>query len=117
MLLVLFGVAANAAADERVVNLYNCTVTEGTTIEDVHAANAKWNKYINANVKGGDITSRVLTPIVGTRNTFIFLDSYPSLTSWTAGEALESDEMAAIAAELEALTDCSENTLHKSEAS
>jgi len=113
----VLGFAFNASAEDRVVNVWNCTVADGKTIADVQVANAKWVKYVNANVDGGDIHSYVLTPIVSKRGGFMYVDSYPSLVSWAAGEALEGDAMTAIEAELDEVAKCSENTLHKSEAS
>lgn len=117
LLLAVLGFAINASAEDRVVNVWNCTLMDGKTIADVQVANGKWVKYINANVEGGDINSFVLTPIVGKRGGFMYVDTYPSLASWTAGEALEGDEMTAINAALDEVAECSDNTLHKSEAS
>ena len=85
-------------------------------MDDVRATNKKWLAYMNANVDGGDISSYIMTPVVGKRNRFIFADSYPSLESWSAGENLESDELDAIDEEFEETVDCSENSLHRSEA-
>jgi hypothetical protein len=46
----------------------------------------------------------------------MFVDSYPSLESWTAGNrAIETDPAGkVIQAEINALTDCSRNSLHVS---
>lgn len=114
LLSAVLGFAFNANAEDRVVDVWNCTFVDGKTIEDVQAANGKWVKYMNANVEGGDIHSYVLTPIVGKRGGFIYVDSYPSLASWTAGDALEGDELTAINAALEEAATCSDNALHKS---
>jgi hypothetical protein len=92
-------------------------IEDGKTIDDVQAANGKWLKYINENVEGGDIRSYVLTPIVGKQGVFTYVDSYPNLASWTAGQALEGDEMTAINDELNEVATCSKNTLHRSEPS
>jgi hypothetical protein len=117
LLLAVLGFSVNASAEDRVVDIWNCTVADGKTIADVHAANGKWVKYMNANVEGGDIYSYVLTPIVGKRGVFVYADSYPNLASWTAGQALEGDDLTAINAELDEVADCSENTLHNSKPS
>lgn len=117
LLLVLFGLSANASADESIVNMWSCTVKEGKSIEDVHTANAKWVKYMNANVKGGKITSHVVTAIVGKRNMFMYFDSFPSLEAWVESDSMEGDEMDAINAELEATAECSKNSLHRAKAS
>lgn len=117
LLSALLGFAFNASAEDRVVDVWNCTVEDGKTIADVQAANGKWVKYMNANVEGGDIHSYVLTPIVGKRGVFTYVDSYPSLASWTTGQALEGDDLTAIEVELDEVAQCSDNTLQKSEPS
>jgi len=114
---VLLGFAFSANAEDRIAEVWNCKAEEGKTIADVQAANGKWVKYMNANVAGGDINSYVLTPVVGKRGVFTYVDSYPNLASWTAGQALESDELTAIEAELNEVATCSENSLHNSEKS
>jgi hypothetical protein len=68
----------------------------------------------DCNGDGGDINSYVLTPLVGKRGGFTYVDSYPSLESWTAGQALESEELTAIEAELNEVATCSSNALHNS---
>jgi hypothetical protein len=110
--LLVFAVSANA--EDRVAEVWNCTLEDGKTIADVQAANGKWVKHMNANVADGGINSYVLTPIVATRGGFIYVDSYPSLVSWSAGQELASDELTAIEEELNAVAKCGDNTLHNS---
>lgn len=117
ILLALLGFAAAASADERILEVWTCTTKDGKTLDDVHMANGKWVKYMNAKIAGGDIISYVLRPIVGQTTTFLFVDSYPSLASWSAGKEHESDEMDAIDEGLEAVATCTENTLHNSTSS
>ena len=99
------------------VNLWECAVSESKTIDDVHSANGNWVKYVNANVAGGDIHSYVLTPIVVMANTFKYVDSYPSLASWTAFSEIDNDEIKAIQKALDEAANCTSNTLHRSKAS
>jgi len=107
-------VAIAADTDEsRYLNLYQCKLKEDKTIDEVHAANGKWSRYVNANVAGGDIHSYVLQTVVGATGTFLYADSYPSLAAWEAVSNIESDEMKAIDKELGEVADCSSNTLHK----
>lgn len=115
--LALMSVAVVAAAEERIIEVWNCKAADGKTIEDVHEANAKWVKYMNAHVDGGDIISYVLQPIVGKSNTFMYADSFPSMASWGAAKAHESEELTAIEEELNSVAVCNENTLHNSKAS
>lgn len=115
---IAFGLFGNALADShRYVDVWTCTVKEGKTMDDVKAANAMWVKFMNANIEGGNITSNILTPVVGDRSGFVFADSYPSLEAWAAGEALDSDEWDTIIKAIDEVADCSQNSLHKSEAS
>ncbi|NND72193.1 MAG: hypothetical protein HKN43_11520 [Rhodothermales bacterium] len=103
--------------DDRVVEIWECTVKEGKMMEAVHEANSAWVQFMNANVEGGDIRSYVLTPKVGEREPrgFMFIDSYPSLASWAAGDAaIETDAGKAVQAALNELLDCSENEMHMS---
>lgn len=115
------GIRVASGADPRVDEVWTCKVNAGKSMDDVRAANSKWVKYINAHVKGGDISSSVVTPIVGKveQGTFLYVDSFPNLESWTAAKpALDkTDEGKAIDAELNAAAACSENRLYSSEAS
>jgi hypothetical protein len=107
-----------AGADEtRVVNLWQCKLKEDKTIDNVHAANGKWVKYVNAQVAGGDIHSYVLQTVVGAARSFLYADSYPNLAAWEAASAIETDEMKAIDKGLGEVAECSNNTLHKSKES
>ena len=113
-LLVLTG---STMPDDRIAEMWESTMKEGNTIEEVKAANSKWVAFMNANVEGGDIHSYVFTPQVGEREPrgFMFVDSYPSLESWAAGDkAIETVAGKVIQAEINALTDCSKNSLHVS---
>ncbi len=112
-----FAAVASAADESRIVNLWDCKLNEGKTIKDVHAANGKWVKYVNANVAGGDIHSYVLQTVVGKSGTFKYADSFPSMASWSAANEIDNAEMTAITKELDAVADCKSNTLHKSKAS
>jgi len=113
-------VAANAA-DTTVNEIWECTIKEGKTMDDVRAANTAWVKFINANVKGGGIGSNILTNRVGnaTSGRFMYLDSFPSLESWAiASSATEDNEEGeAITAALREVADCSENSLYEAEKS
>ncbi len=85
-------------------------------MEDVQKANSKWLKFVNANVEGGGITSSVGTAVVGNFETFIFVDTYPSLSAWAATqELLDSDAGDEVDGLFEDLSDCSKNSLWKFE--
>ena len=110
-----------AAADTRTDEVWTCKIKEGKTMDDVRAANSKWVKFINANVKGGNITSHIVTSVVGDAHEgqFLYVDSYPSLETWSvAKSATEGNkEGEAIDDELQESASCSENRLYSAEKS
>ena len=120
-LITMLGIIwATANADDyRMVS--TCKLKEGKTMDDVRVANSKWVVFMNENVEGGGITSHITTSIVGdpTPGKFGYVDSFPSLESWTATvAAIESiAEGVAIDEELNEAADCTENRLYKAEES
>ena len=109
------GVSGIATADT-FANVYTCKLKDDVKMEAVQEANSKWLKFVNSKVKGGGITSKVGTAVVGNFETFIFVDTYPSLSAWAATqELLDSDAGDEIDGLFEDLTDCSKNSLWKFE--
>ena len=110
---------SNADSGYRAVN--SCILIDGKTIDDVRVANSKWVEFVNENVEGGDITSHIITSVVGdmTPGKFQFVDSFPTLESWAAYlTAIESiAEGIAIDAEVREAADCNESQLYKAEES
>ena len=90
-------------------------------MDDVRAANLRWVKFINANVDGGGITSHIITSVVGNASTgsFGYVDSFPSLESWTAAKSATegNEEGVAIDEALGEAAECSENRLYEAEES
>jgi len=108
-----FGGVASA---DSFANVYTCKLKDDVELEAVQAANSKWLKFVNAKVAGGGITSSVGTAVVGNFETFIFVDTYPSLSAWAATqELLDSDAGDEVDDLFEDLTDCSKNSLWKFE--
>lgn len=104
--------SSNLFADS-VVASYNCKVKEGKTIEQVHAQNSIWLKWVRANINK-DITSEVGTAIVGNQEMFLFVDTYPDLTVWAAtATALDSDQAIELKDLFDEVSECSENKLWK----
>jgi hypothetical protein len=95
--------------------VYDCTLEEGKTAEDAHAANSKWLKWVNENVANGKVTSSSGTAVVGDTKAFLWIDSYPDLATWSATKtALDSKEGKEALKDLfKGLTDCKENRLWK----
>ena len=110
---------SNADSGYRAVN--SCILIDGKTIDDVRIVNSKWVEFVNKNVEGGDITSHIITSVVGdiTPGKFQFVDSFPTLESWAAYlKAIESiAEGIAIDVEVREAADCTESQLYKAEKS
>ena len=115
------GICAVASADTRIDEVFTCQLSEGKTMDDVREVNSRWVVFMNANVKGGDISSNIVTTIVGntTAGRFIFVDSFPSLESWTVAKSATTGdaEGEAIDAGLGEVAECAESRLYSSESS
>ena len=95
--------------------VYNCKLEEGKTAEDAHAANSKWLKWVNENAANGKVTSSSAVAVVGNNKTFLWIDTYPDLATWSATQtALDSKEGKEALKDLfKGITDCTENRLWK----
>ncbi len=116
ILIAAFGLSGIAVADSY-TEVFTCTLEDEKTVEDVQAANSKWLAYVHANVSE-EITSSVVTSVVGNQEDFLFVDSYPDLETWAATKTrLDSDEAEAdgIGDLFDDILECSENRLYKSE--
>ena len=101
-----------AHAGTKVEEVWRCTLNDGKTQTDVHAANIKWVKFVNAKVGGGDIHSYVATSVVGDTTQFLYVDSFPDMKAWVAVKAvMQTDEGQAIEAALNEIATCSSNRL------
>jgi hypothetical protein len=110
----MMGLAVTASADT-VIESFSCELEDEKTIEDVQAANSKWLAWVHKNVNA-EITSAVLTAVVGEQDGFLFVDTYPSLSVWgETKEALDSEAGEEIEGVFEGLSECEENRLWKSE--
>lgn len=106
--LLLFSGLASADTYREV---WTCDVKDGKTIEDVQAVNSKWLAWIRKNVDK-DVSSAVLTGVVGDMDGFMFVDTYPSLAVWSAAkEALDTEEGREIEAGFEGVSECEGNRL------
>lgn len=108
--LTCFAIVANAHT--RIDEVWTCTIKDGKTMEEFQAVNLKWVRFMNEKVDGGDIHSYIATPVVGTQNQFISIDSFPSMASWTAHKAaVETTEGKALTAAFIEVSNCSSNSL------
>jgi hypothetical protein len=116
MVVIGLCVSGLASADS-FANVYTCKLKDGVELDAVQEANGKWLKFVNSKVKDGGITSSIGTAVVGDNEVFIFVDSYPSLSTWAAAqELLDSDAADEIDGIFEDLNECSKNSLWKFEA-
>lgn len=116
ILLTALGLSGMAAA-ESYSEVWVCTLEDEKTLDDVQAANSKWLAYVHANLSE-DITSTVITAVVGDISNFRFVDTYPDLATWANTKTrLDSDEADEIDDLFEGITDCTSNVLYKAEPS
>ena len=110
-LLAFLSVGGAAFADDY-REVWECKTKDGKTLEDVQAINSKWLAWMRKNVDK-DISSAVLTAVVGDLTSFIFVDTYPSLETWSEGKSAQddNDEMDAFNAEFDAVAECGETRL------
>lgn len=110
---VLF-LAGTASADVY-REVWSCELEDEVEMEAVQAANSKWLAWVKKNVNQ-EISSAVLTAVVGGQEGFLFVDTYPSLSVWAAAkDALDTDEGEELGEVFEGLFECDENRLWKSE--
>lgn len=116
VLLAAFGLSGVAFADHY-SEVWTCTLEDEKTVEDVQAVNTKWLAYVHANISE-EVTSSVLTAVVGNLEDFIFVDTYPDLETWAATKSrLDSNEADEIDELFSDTSECSKNRLYKSESS
>lgn len=90
--------------------VWSCELKDGKTLEDVQAVNSKWLAWVRKKIDK-DVSSAVLTAVVGELEGFMFVDTYPSLEAWSAAKDADDDEGSALEAEFDAVVECGENSL------
>ena len=103
---------AGAASADVYREVWQCKAEEGKSVEDIQAVNTKWLAWMRKNVDKG-IDSGISTAIVGNLEGFLFVDTYPTLDSWSEGRGAQEDneEMDAIQEEFNEVMSCSQNSL------
>ena len=110
LILGAFCLSGTAFADS-VAEVYTCTLKEGKTIADAQAINTKWLAWMRANVSE-DIESTAATVLVGDSGSFLYVDIYPDVETWAAGDAaLQTPEGQAAEAGFLDVMECSGNRL------
>jgi hypothetical protein len=103
-----------AAAEPVFEEVWTCELEDGKTVEEVQAANSKWLEAVNEKTGKGKIRSSVVRAVVGNTKIFMFVDTYPDLTTWGATkEFLGSDEGQELDQLFDGISDCSENRLYR----
>jgi hypothetical protein len=103
--------SAGAWANE-VSEVFECKLEKGKTIADAQAVNKTWLAFMKANVSE-DISSTAATVLVGKSDGFLYVDTYPDLATWAAGQAaLETDEGEAAVSGFDDVMECEKNTLY-----
>jgi len=113
--LFVFAIAFSSTSifADSIVAAYTCELKEGKKQEELQALNGKWLKWVRANVTE-NVESSVGTAVVGKQNMFLFVDTYPDLSTWAEVQtALDSDAAKELENLFEGVSDCSENRLWK----
>ena len=101
-----------SAHADSVAESWLCELKDGKSVEDVQAVNSKWLTWVNERVENGVVRSAVGTAIVGNSEIFMFVDTYPDLTTWAAVKTLlDSDEGNEIDGMFNETSECSSNRL------
>ncbi len=116
LIVLAIGFISTSVLADSIVASYNCEMKEGKKQKDVQAVNSEWLKWVRKNVNE-NITSSMGTAIVGSLDTFLFVDTYPDLATWAAAQtALDSDAASELDDMFDEVMECSENRLWKFEA-
>ena len=102
------------AGDVRIVEMWQCELKEGQKMEDVKANNTKWLALTRKEAASDDVRSYALSTIVGDQSKFVFVDTFPNITAWSAAKSAESAEGKAIEATFNELMECTKNRLFES---
>ena len=114
---------AQVAEGERSVEIWTCTLNEGSSMEDVDSTSTRWLDLV---LSGGatDVDSYRLSHLVGTMrghepaedvtSSFLFVDSFPGVASWMAAKRAEmTPEGQEIMAAYTESNTCGTNTLYR----
>ena len=115
LLIIAVTLSTVANADTRILEVWNCKLIDGKTIEQVQAANKIWLTFVNGKGQAGGIRSYVMTSVVGDLTGFMYVDSYPNMATWTTTKAaLKTPEGVAADAPNISVSQCTSNTLQES---
>ena len=114
---------AQVAEEDRIVEIWTCTLNEGYSMEDIESTSIRWLDLV---LSGGatDVDSYRLSHLVGTMrghepaedvtSCFLFVDSFPGVASWMAAKRAETTpEGQEIMAAFTQSNTCGTNTLYR----
>jgi hypothetical protein len=103
-----------AALADPVSQVWTCKLNDGKTAEDAQSLNSKWLAWAREAGGSDEITSSLVTAIVGDTG-FLWVDTFPDLVTWAkVVEAGNADDNG-LDAEFDALQTCSGNRLYSGE--
>ncbi len=107
------GASSAVQADEaRVLEIWDCTSKNESSMDQIRQANARWVAFVNGVLPEANITSGAVTAVVGDYSRFTIVDSYPDLEAWVAiKKALETEEGEQAGSGLDSTVNCTGNTL------
>jgi len=108
---ILLVLSAGASADP-VSAVFTCKLNDGKTKEDAMAVNAKWLAWARSVAGTDEITSSFVETVVGDFGTHLWVDTYPSLSTWAKVVEADLDNAAPeISQAFEDVETCSSNRL------
>jgi hypothetical protein len=108
----IFLLLSAAVSANPVTIVFSCELNEGKTKEDAMAVNAKWLKWARATGGSDEITSSYVSTVIGNLGGFMWVDSYPDITTW--GKVTDADS-SELDAEFEEVSTCNSNRMYRGE--
>ena len=105
---LLLSVAVHA---EPVTIVFSCQLKDGSTKEDNMEVNAGWLKWARATGGSDEITSSYVSTIIGDLGGFLWVDTYPDISTW--GKVSDADPE--FDAEFDEVSTCSSNRMYRGE--
>ena len=104
---------SNIASADSVNEVWHCKVKDEKSLDDVQAVNSKWLAMVREHVSK-DISSTVVSSIVGDSTSFLFVDIYADLATWEKTKTYLRDNEA-VDGLFSEVSECSQNSLYYSE--
>ncbi len=106
-----FLLLAAAAHAEPVTVVFSCILNEGSTKEDAMEINSRWLKWARETGGSDEITSSYVVTMIGDLGGFMWVDTFPDITTW--GKVADADSN--FDAEFAEVNICSSNRMYRGE--